>query len=394
MNGGTVPPRTIHPGQFTQDNEPQDNEPQDGSRRESTTSIQYVNTPAPKKRSLRRKRPEVAFVLSGGGNLGAIQVGQLRALHEEGIRPDLIVGCSVGALNGGAIAVDATGVGLDRLERIWCELEATPENLMPESWMPNPVQLIRKGESLHSNQGLQNSILHFLDGRQHFEELAVPFQCVATDIDAAKEKWFDQGALLPAILASSALPSVYPLVTIDGHRYLDGGILNNVPIQRAVDLGAKRIYVCHVGHHGRPNPTVKRPIDAALIAYWVARNSRFARDLSTVPRSVEAIVLPPGTRPGVKFDDFSQSRTLIEQGYFNAKAYLAELQSAEEAGESLPERLASDARRAIDELRERWSDRRALTERSSHQPENPEFISDTEAEEMLAILENEAEEER
>ena len=96
----------------------------------------------------------------------------------------------------------------------------------------------------------------------------------------------------------------------------------------------------------------------------------------------------------MKFDDFSQSRTLIEQGYFNAKAYLAELQSAEEAGESLPERLASDARRAIDELRERWSDRRALTERSSHQPENPEFISDTEAEEMLAILENEAEEER
>lgn len=284
-----------------------------------------------------RRRPRVAFVLSGGGNLGAIQVGMLRALTEREIRPDVVLGCSVGALNGATFAAQPDMAGIRRLERVWREIAAP--DLMPSSRIPSSVQLIRKGESLHSNDGLRWTVREALAGRERFEDLEVPFQCVATEVDGAIERWFESGDLVEPILASAALPAVYPMVTIDGRRYLDGGVVDNVPVARAAELGARRIYVLHVGLHGRPEPQVRRPVDAALVAYWIARNSRLARDLANLPKSVEAIVLPPGDRPELRYDDFSQTTELMTQGYLGASAYLTQLEEAEAAGPGLAERL-------------------------------------------------------
>jgi NTE family protein len=295
----------------------------------------------PSIRSLGRRKPRVAFVLSGGGNLGAIQVGMLRALWERDISADVVLGCSVGALNGGAWAADPTGYGLANLERAWRDMRS--HEVMPSSRIPGAVQLVRKGESLHSNRGLRSSIERFLGDRTTFEELTLPFQCVATDVDLATEHWFTSGPLLEPILASAALPSVYPVVRIGGRRYLDGGVVDNVPLARAVELGAKTIYVLHVGLHGRPNAEVRRPLDAALIAYWIARNHRFARDLAALPKSVEAIVLPPGDRPELRYDDFGQTSDLIDQGYREASRYLDELAASDEDEKSLTERLRLDA---------------------------------------------------
>jgi NTE family protein len=282
----------------------------------------------------------VAFVLSGGGNLGATQVGMLRALVERGITADLVLGCSVGALNGGAYAVDPTMAGIERIEDVWRSMRS--HDLMPSSRIPGALQLIRKGESLHTNHGLLRTIIEFLEDSDTFEELAVPFQCVATDVDLATERWFDHGRLIEPVLASAALPSVYPMVHIDGRRYLDGGVVNNVPLARAVELGARKIYVLHVGLHGRPHAEVKRPLDAALIAYWIARNSRFARDLAALPRTVEAVVLPPGDRPDIRYDDFGQTQELMTQGYERASAYLDELAEAEANSPTLAERVRRD----------------------------------------------------
>jgi NTE family protein len=313
---------------------------------------------ASRNRTIVRRRPRVAVVLSGGGNLGAIQVGQLRAIAEHDVQPDLVLGCSVGALNGGAYAADPTMAGVRRLEAIWAELQKEPSSFMPGSWIPSPVMLLRKGAALNSNQGLRRTIARFLGGRQTFEELDVPFQCVATDVDASAEAWFTEGDLIEPILASAALPAVYPMVTIGDRRFLDGGVLNNVPINRAVDLGARKIYVLHVGLHGKPTPAVRRPADAALIAYWIARNGRFSRDLVNLPRNVEAIVLPPGARPDLRYDDFSHTEELIEQGYTHAVQYLGELDATDRDDQSdLGERLRTDARRVIDELRGKVSGR-------------------------------------
>jgi NTE family protein len=294
----------------------------------------------PKVRPIGRRKPRTAFVLSGGGNLGATQVGMLRALAEHGVEADLVLGCSVGALNGGAYAVDPTIDGVARLEERWRVMES--HDLMPSSRIPGALQLIRKGESLYSNHGLLRSIVEFLGDRDTFEELAVPFQCVATDVDSATEHWFDSGRLVEPILASAALPAVYPMVHIDGRRYSDGGVVNNVPLARAVELGAKKVYVLHVGLHGRPHALVRRPLDAALIAYWIARNNRFQRDLASLPKSVEVVVLPPGDRPDIDYDDFDQTEDLMTKGYERASTYLDELDEAEANEPRLAERLRLD----------------------------------------------------
>lgn len=269
-----------------------------------------------------RRRPKVAFVLSGGGNLGAIQVGMLRALVEREIVPDVVLGCSVGALNGAGFALEPNTVGVDRLVEHW--RNTTSHELMPSSRIPSALQLLRKGSSLHSNEGLRKGIERLLGRGRQFEELQLPFQCVATQTDAAVERWFEEGDVIEAILASAALPAVYPPVVIDGQRYVDGGVVDNVPIARAVELGCREIYVLHVGLHGRPDVEIRRPLDGALLAYWVARNSRFARDLASLPPRVEAIVLPPGERPDIRYDDFTQTDDLVARGYENSARFLDE----------------------------------------------------------------------
>lgn len=275
----------------------------------------------PSLRSLARRKPRVAFVLSGGGNLGALQVGMLKALTERQIVPDVVLGCSVGAMNGAAYALAPGAAGVRRLEDHWSH---SSYRFMPSSRLPSVVQLIRKGASLHSNDGLRQSLESLLGVDRRFEDLAVPFECVAAEIDGATEEWFADGPLVAPILASAALPAVFPAVTIHGRRYVDGGVVNNVPVSRALELGCRQIYILHVGRHGRPDATVRRPIDAALQAYWVARNSRFARDLAALPDGVEAIILPPGRRPELRYDDFSQTEDLVRQGHERSASFLDE----------------------------------------------------------------------
>ena len=261
-------------------------------------------------------------MLSGGGNLGALQVGMLRALVEAGITADVVLGCSIGAVNGAAYARSPDAEGIERLVAFWTRPESG-EQVMPGSRLPPLVQLLRRGESLHAPDGLRARLGWLVGPDAAFEDLAVPFQCVAAEVETAAETWFEAGPLVPAIMASSSLPAVYPATTIDGRRYLDGGVVNNVPVARAVELGCREIIVLHVGLHGRPDARIRRPLDAALEAYWVARNARFANDLANLPPGVEAIILPPGERPDIRYDDFSHSEELIARGHRNAVEFLA-----------------------------------------------------------------------
>ena len=121
----------------------------------------------PSLRSLTRRKPRVALVLSGGGNLGAIQIGMLRALTEREIVPDVVLGCSVGALNGAAYALAPDPGRASRLEAHW---STTSYTLMPSSRLPSVVQLIRKGESLHRNDGLRKGLEVLYGPGRRFED--------------------------------------------------------------------------------------------------------------------------------------------------------------------------------------------------------------------------------
>jgi NTE family protein len=272
------------------------------------------------RRDGRDPKRSVGFVLSGGGNLGALQIGMMRALLEHDIRPDLVVGCSVGAINGAGLAEDPTLAGALRLERLWRALDG--KELMPAGWLPHTVAIARRGEAIHENHGLRRHLEQSLTART-FEELAVPFQCVATDVVGVREVWFRSGPLIEPILASAALPAVYPAVEIDGVRYLDGGIVDDVPMSRAVELGARTLYVLQVGLFSRPRPEPKRPLDVAVQAYWIARHHRFKRELAAMPADIELHLLPTGQTPSMRYNDFTRTSELISLAYEASSAYLA-----------------------------------------------------------------------
>jgi NTE family protein len=268
---------------------------------------------------LRRRSGPVAWVLSGGGNHGAVQVGMLRALVERDLKPDLVLGASIGAVNGAAFAQDPTISGVARLEELWRGLDRA--DVLPSGWFPNALSLARRGEAIHSNDRLRGIVAGMLRV-DTFEELAVPFQCVATDVLAVREVWFSTGRVLEPILASCALPGILPAVEIDAVRYLDGAILNDIPISRAVELGATTIYVLHCGTVDRPRPDPRRPIDVAVQAYWAARHHRFKRDLEALPPNVEAIVLPTGTTQSLRYNDFTHSAELMLAAHGAAQRFL------------------------------------------------------------------------
>lgn len=261
-----------------------------------------------------------AFVLGGGGSLGAAQVGMLRALLEHGIVPDLVVGCSVGALNGGALAVDPSLAMVDRLQEIWLSLDE--RDLLPGGLLPTVVQMTRRGEAVHGNEGLRTVVEEVLPLGARFEDLAVPFQCVATAVADAREVWFSSGSPVEPILASAAIPAVLPPVEVDGVRCIDGAVANAVPVTRAAELGATTIYVLHVGSTDGPRPAPRRPLDAALRAYSLARRARLARDLATLDPATEVVLLPPGDAARGRFNDFSHSAALISSALQASRAVL------------------------------------------------------------------------
>ncbi len=272
-----------------------------------------------------------AFVLGGGGHMGANEVGMLRALVEHGVRPDLVVGTSIGAINGAAIAASPTAETVGRLRKVWTSVDE--ESIFGGSLFAGATNLVRRRTHLSSNAGLRK-LLEGLVPAKSFEELEVPFQCVAACIERAAEQWFSTGPLAEAILASSAVPGVLPAVEIGGEHYVDGGIVNSIPISRAVELGATEIYVLHVGRIERPLEPPKNLLQVAAVTFEIARRHRFARDLAAVPDGVVAHVLPAGEPPLRKptelsqynFRDLKAVAQRIDRAYRSSKRYLTELE--------------------------------------------------------------------
>lgn len=268
----------------------------------------------------RRAHPKTGFVLGGGGNLGAIQVGMLRALLARGIEPDVIVGCSVGALNSAAIAGDPTKDGVDRLAETWIRLK--PDDIFPAGRLTGPWMLVRRALSLCGNNALRGLIERCV-AFERFEDAEVPFEVVATSLETGRERWFGSGQIVEPILASAALPAVLPPVEIDGELFIDGAVVDNVPISRALHHGCERIYVLHVGNFSRPRPRPQRPIDVLLQSFSIARNYRFLAETTTKALDGVQVFTLPGIDPGqLKRNDFSRTRELIERASYAAGVYL------------------------------------------------------------------------
>jgi NTE family protein len=270
---------------------------------------------------------KTAFVLGGGGVLGAHEVGMLRALSEAGIAPDVIVGTSVGAINGAFVAADPAGAAA-RLGQMW-QGDAVRQ-AFSETLLGRAVRLASSGTHLHSVAPLRDMLRDMLPVAD-FAELALPFHCVAASIERAQAHWFSSGPIVPAVLASCAVPGLLPPVEIGGEHFFDGGLVHSIPVGRAIALGASTVFVLHVGRIERPLTVPRRPWEVGLVAFEIARRHRFHEEMAALPDDVQVHVLPAGTDrrspdlSQLRYRDKTRVTASIERAYIASARYLAEL---------------------------------------------------------------------
>ena len=272
-------------------------------------------------------KPRVAFVLGGGGRWGAVEVGMLQALQEAGIAPDLILGTSIGAYNGSVIAAEPGPEGLKRLAGFWEDVSRA--GILRNGLFERFKNVATFKPSINETDDMRRLLEMVHDPDTLIEDLAIPFQCVAASIERAAEHWFTSGPLIPALLASSAVPALFPPVRIGDEHFYDGGLVNSVPLTRAMDLGASSIYVLQVGRLESPLRPPTRLHESALISFEIARRHRFTTTLDNLPEGVEVHVLPSGNpvafddRRQLKWRDTSDTAALIEAAFEAASGYLS-----------------------------------------------------------------------
>jgi NTE family protein len=268
-----------------------------------------------------------AFVLGGGGLLGGYEVGMLAALGEAGIRPDIVLGTSIGAINGVFVAANPDGAA-KQLEAVW--RSDVIRTAFRSSIIGRLGTLARSGTHLHANLPLRRLLEQHLPVRR-FDELAVPFQCVAASVEHATAHWFHSGPIIPAVLASAAVPGLLPPVRVAGEHYFDGGLVHSIPVGRAVALGARRIFVLHVGRIEQPLRVPTRPWEVGLVAFEIARRHRFMEEMASLPDDVTVHVLPAGAEgrgadlSQLRYRDHSRVQTYIDRASTASAAYLAGL---------------------------------------------------------------------
>jgi len=262
-----------------------------------------------------------AFVLSGGGSLAAVQVGMMQALSERGIRPDLVVGTSAGSVN--AAFVGAYGVGSDALEdlaRLWRRLRRrTVFPLRPDRGL---LAVVGARDSLCSPEPLAHLLADALP-YSRLEHASLPVHVVATEVRTGHGVLLSTGDAISALLASCAIPGVYPVVQREGLVLCDGTLADVSGVLRAVELGADRVYVLAAGTACVLDGAPLRPVAAALHALTVLLQQRVLADARAVAGEIDVSVVPPLCPLTVSAVDFGHATALIRQAHRDTVEWLA-----------------------------------------------------------------------
>lgn len=261
-----------------------------------------------------------AFVLSGGGSLGAVQVGMLQALTDRRIVPDVLVGTSAGALNATYVAGWGTGAqSLAGLAANWLSVHRTA--IFPVEPAQQILALAGRRSAVFSDHGLRRFIASHLNYTR-LEDARIPIHVVTTDLLTGDEVVLSHGDALTAVLASTAIPGVFPAVERDGRILVDGGLADNTAISVAVDLGCDRIYVLPTGFACALTRPPRTPHATALQALGFLTQQRLITDIVRFNPVVDLIVLPPLCPVAVAPTDFRHAGELIERARRSADRWL------------------------------------------------------------------------
>jgi NTE family protein len=262
-----------------------------------------------------------AFVLSGGASLGAVQVGMLRALLEHRITPDLVVGSSVGAVNGGWLAGDPNLAGVERLTEIWQSIGRS--EIFPVHPLAGLLGFLGRRSHLVPADSLERLLRRHLPFAS-LERARLPLHVVATDVVTGVEVLLSSGDAVRAILASAAIPGVFPPVRIGAHHLIDGGVVNNSPISHAVRLGATAVYVLPTGYSCALPEVPRSALGMVLHALNLMTVQRLRIDIERYEAEVELHVIPPPCPLSVSPADFGRTAELIATSHTTASGWLDE----------------------------------------------------------------------
>lgn len=261
-----------------------------------------------------------AFVLSGGGSLGAVQVGMLQALVEHGIAPDLVIGTSVGALNSGYIAghgVDARSI--QALAEIWKGLRR--REVFPFRPLRMGAAALGRAPSLCDDGALRRLIARYLPF-ERLEEASIPVQVIATDVRSGGEVVLSGGNAVDAVMASAAIPAVFPSVHIDGRDLVDGGVADNASVSQAVACGADLIYVLPTGYACALDNPPTTALSSALQALTLLVEQRLILEVAHYADRADIRVLPPLCPLSVSSTDFRHAVQLIDRAHTATNKWL------------------------------------------------------------------------
>lgn len=265
------------------------------------------------------KKDRLAFVLAGGGSLGSIQVGILQELVDYGVKPDLVVGASVGAINGAFFAGNPTADGVAKLVEIWKSI--TRRRVFPLAVTESLLSFAGRGNNTVSPQALRNLIENNLTHRT-IEEIPVEFHAVATNVLTGEVVVLSKGDTVEALLASAAIPAVFPPVERDGVFLVDGGVADMTPIATAAELGATRIIVLHTGHTCALKEPPGSLVSMGLHVLNLMISGRLAVEAELLAGKVKIAIPPPLCPLAVTPFDFGQTRELMERAADTTRAWL------------------------------------------------------------------------
>jgi len=263
----------------------------------------------------------IGFVLSGGASLGAVQVGMLHALYERGVAPDLVVATSVGAVNGAFIASRPPNVlTASALADVWRQLHR--DDIFPPNLVTGLLGFLGRRSSLMPSTGLRSLLRRHIDF-DRLENAAIPLHVIAVELKSGCERRLSDGDVIEAVLASAAIPAVFPPVRWGDTELIDGGVANNTPISHAIELGATEIYVLPTGYACDMHAVPRSALGIALHALTLLIQQRLIVEIRAFKDSVRLVVLPPPCPLDVTPADFSHGDDLIEQARRDARAFLA-----------------------------------------------------------------------
>lgn len=264
----------------------------------------------------------VGFVLGGGGSLGAIQIGMLQALGEHGVVPDLVAGTSIGSINGAVLALDPTGAA-NRLSHAWLKMKR--EHILPGGPLDPAVTLHQTKTHLYPNTALEAVITDFLGEVTTFDDLELPYAAVTMDVATARPHMVREGMLVPALLASAAIPGIWPPIELQGRLLYDGGVVANVPMRQAQEMGAKSLVVLDCAFASRLPGTPETIVEVLMYTALVMMRSQAVLEAPAVAATLPVVYLPgPEPRPMSSLD-FSHTAELIEASYEAAQSFLEDL---------------------------------------------------------------------